>query len=158
MTGFSREAATVEWLNKLLIQTLSIPKPCLLSIAVPVHFLYVSINTCPAEPRYILPLQTVQSRSVVCWIFYPACSDKVNTAVYCLQWNKLMRVKMYLMACAPSEDSHQPVHSQSLFVCVEVLWSSQPHGVMSSAVSLPDHTFTGPTESSKGLTSIVHIL
>ena len=28
----------------------------------------------------------------------------------------------------------------SLFVCVEVLWSSQP---MSSAVSFPNHTFTG---------------
>ena len=30
-----------------------------------------------------------------------------------------------------------------VFVCVEVLWPSQPNGVMSSAVSLPNHTFTG---------------
>ena len=30
-----------------------------------------------------------------------------------------------------------------LFVCVEVLGPSQPNGVMSSAVSLPNHTFTG---------------
>ena len=30
-----------------------------------------------------------------------------------------------------------------LFVCVEVLWPSQPNWVMSSAVSLPNHTFTG---------------
>ena len=30
-----------------------------------------------------------------------------------------------------------------LFVCVEVLRPSQPDGVMSSAVSLPNHTFTG---------------
>ena len=30
-----------------------------------------------------------------------------------------------------------------LFVCVEVLWPSQPLGVMSSAVNLPNHTFTG---------------
>ena len=29
------------------------------------------------------------------------------------------------------------------FVCVEVLRSNQPNGVMSSAVSLPNHTFTG---------------
>ena len=29
------------------------------------------------------------------------------------------------------------------FVCVEVLRPSQPNGVMSSAVSLPYHTFTG---------------
>ena len=28
-------------------------------------------------------------------------------------------------------------------VCVEVLRPSQPNGVMSSAVSLPNHTFTG---------------
>ena len=30
-----------------------------------------------------------------------------------------------------------------LFVCVEVLRPSQPNGVMSSAVNLPNHTFTG---------------
>ena len=30
-----------------------------------------------------------------------------------------------------------------MFVCVEVLQPSQPNGVMSSAVSLPNHTFTG---------------
>ena len=29
------------------------------------------------------------------------------------------------------------------FVCVEVLRPSQPHTVMSSTVSLPNHTFTG---------------
>ena len=28
-------------------------------------------------------------------------------------------------------------------VCVEVLRPSQPNGVMSSAVNLPNHTFTG---------------
>ena len=30
-----------------------------------------------------------------------------------------------------------------LFVCVAVLRPSQPNGVMSSVVSLPNHTFTG---------------
>ena len=30
-----------------------------------------------------------------------------------------------------------------LFVCVAVLQPSQPNGVMSSAISLPSHTFTG---------------
>ena len=29
------------------------------------------------------------------------------------------------------------------FACVEVLRPSQPNGIMSSAVSLPNHTFTG---------------
>ena len=36
------------------------------------------------------------------------------------------------------------------FVCVQVLWCSQPSGVMLSTVSLPN--------PSKQLTSIVHIL
>ena len=30
-----------------------------------------------------------------------------------------------------------------VFVCVEALRPSQPNGVMLSAVSLPNHTFTG---------------
>ena len=34
------------------------------------------------------------------------------------------------------------VPAQVLFVCVEVLQPSQPNGVMSSTVSLPNHTFT----------------
>ena len=33
--------------------------------------------------------------------------------------------------------------SKMVFVCVEVLWPNQPNGVMSSMVSLPNHTFTG---------------
>ena len=33
----------------------------------------------------------------------------------------------------------------SLLVCVEILRPSQPNGVMSSVVSLPNHTFTGQT-------------
>ena len=35
-----------------------------------------------------------------------------------------------------------PEHSSGC-CCVEVLRPSQPNGVMSSAVSLPNHTFTG---------------
>ena len=41
-------------------------------------------------------------------------------------------------------------------VYVEVLWPSQPNGVMLSVVSLPNHTFTGQASSSKWLTSIMH--
>ena len=36
-----------------------------------------------------------------------------------------------------------PKTEKLLFVCVEVLRPSQPNGVMSNAVSLPNHTFTG---------------
>ena len=46
----------------------------------------------------------------------------------------------------------------NMFVCVEVSRPSQPNGVMSSVVSLPNHTFTGQALSSKRLTSIVRIL
>ena len=49
-------------------------------------------------------------------------------------------------------------HGIYLFVCVEVLRPCQPNCVMSSSVSLPNHTFTGKAYSSKQLTSIVHIL
>ena len=37
----------------------------------------------------------------------------------------------------PDQGLHCPL------ICVEVLRPSQPNGVMSSAVSLPNHTFTG---------------
>ena len=34
-------------------------------------------------------------------------------------------------------------NQNTCIVCVEVLRPNQPNGVMSSAVSLPNHTFTG---------------
>ena len=37
----------------------------------------------------------------------------------------------------------EQVVSLERFVCVEVLRLSQPSGVLSNAVSLPSHTFTG---------------
>ena len=51
-----------------------------------------------------------------------------------------------------------PLIQQLLVVCIEFLQPSQPTGVISSVVSLPNHTFTGQAESSKWWTSIVHIL
>ena len=45
---------------------------------------------------------------------------------------------------ANSVDPNQTPNSVvSDLVCVEVLQPSQPNGVMSSVVSLPNHTFTG---------------
>ena len=38
---------------------------------------------------------------------------------------------------------HSISSADSLFDCIEVLRPNQPNGVMSSAVSLPNHTFTG---------------
>ena len=58
-----------------------------------------------------------------------------------------------IKSCVPHVESI----SSPLFVCVEVLRPSQPNEVMSSTVSLPNHTFTGQALSSKRLTSIMHI-
>ena len=46
--------------------------------------------------------------------------------------------KTYKKTC-----NQQRLRLACLFVCVEVLRPSQPNGVMSSVVSLPNHTFTG---------------
>ena len=49
--------------------------------------------------------------------------------------------------CLMNDKSYTYLHPAtgkfSSLVCVEVLRPSQPNGVMSSAVSLPNHTFTG---------------
>ena len=44
------------------------------------------------------------------------------------------------MKCLTELRFYGPVN---MFVCVEVLRPSQPNGVMSSAVSLSNHIFTG---------------
>ena len=45
--------------------------------------------------------------------------------------------------CLYKFDPLKPYFYVVNFVCVEVLRPSQPNGVMLSAVSLPNHTFTG---------------
>ena len=42
-----------------------------------------------------------------------------------------------------------------LYVCVEILWPSQPIRVMLSVVRLPNHTFPGQALSSKQLNKLV---
>ena len=42
-----------------------------------------------------------------------------------------------------SQNLYRTFRDQMYFVCVEVLRPRQPNGVMSSSVSLPNHTFTG---------------
>ena len=52
----------------------------------------------------------------------------------------------FIWAASSKKNAFEHVQSYigvCLFVCVEVLRPSQPNGVMSSAVSLPSHTFTG---------------
>ena len=51
------------------------------------------------------------------------------------------------LSCAQNKTKHglntKKYKIYCLFVCVEVLRPSQPNGVMSSMVGLPNHTFTG---------------
>ena len=68
------------------------------------------------------------------------------------------RQPFLIILCRYPEKGRRDRRDSRDFVCVEVLRPSQPNGVMSSAVSLPNHTFTGQAYSSKRLTSIVHIL
>ena len=66
-----------------------------------------------------------------------------------VDWSKISRV-MLLCACNRSAYNGDWIHlvafptfctrETTVFVCVEVLWPSQPSGVMSS---LPNHTYTG---------------
>ena len=55
--------------------------------------------------------------------------------------SKKMLYAIFFNSSGPVVQVPCPSGDTVLFVCVEVL--PQPNGVMSSAVSLPNHTFTG---------------
>ena len=67
----------------------------------------------------------------------------------CTMAKKKQNNKVVLVICSQGRSRMASTSAQydlglaCLFVCVEVLRPSQPSGVMSSAVSLPNHTFTG---------------
>ena len=62
-------------------------------------------------------------------MFEPLKFDDIGTLAY----TSKNRISL------PRSDKIRP---KTVFVCVEVLRPSQPNRVMSSAVSLPNHTFT----------------
>ena len=55
----------------------------------------------------------------------------------------LVKIPCYLLKSSGNENMGVSWADNSVFVCVEVLRPSQPNGVMSSMVSLPNHIFTG---------------
>ena len=63
---------------------------------------------------------------------------------YCTGKTKIFQnsICYFYSACKSISGKHVTA-ALNMFVCVEVLRPSQPNGVMSSAVSLPNHTFTG---------------
>ena len=68
-------------------------------------------------------------------LFYGKNKKKKKSAICCLLNKPRDRSRL-------SKSSKLLGHPM-MFVCVVVLRPSQPSGVMSSAVSLPNHTFTG---------------
>ena len=56
--------------------------------------------------------------------------------------NFITKVILYYLIFIP-RSTEKVTSTIKLFVCVEVLRPSQPNGIMSSAVSLPNHTLTG---------------
>ena len=68
---------------------------------------------------------SADDKFVIFFLFSPDCSNFSKKICFdiCMKCQNLLK--------------------ETIFVCVEVLRPSQPNGVMSSAVSLPNHTFTG---------------
>ena len=70
-------------------------------------------------------------------LFFYYFSEKIRLGISLKNEPKKKKKKIKILSAAIV------ISALSLFVCVEVLQPSQPNGVMSRAVSLPNHTFTG---------------
>ena len=71
---------------------------------------------------------------VLAGVFQMSTHNMLSSRFFDCVWGLTIRQPLWVILCRLSEN---------LFVCVEVLRPSQPNGVMSSVVSLPNHTFTG---------------
>ena len=80
---------------------------------------------------------------------YLNMQDKANRVAPDQTPQNVASIRVYTVSHSSSSFmAHQQTSSNFTlvmlnFVCVEVLRPSQPNGVMSSAVSLPNHAFTG---------------
>ena len=68
----------------------------------------------------------------------PLDGIKLHSVTYCKEKYEFTYYELHL-----NKPCIWAVSNCTCFVCVEVLQPSQPNGVMSSAVSLPNHTLTG---------------
>ena len=73
---------------------------------------------------------------------------KKNTGWYGIHVTFMLALRQKAIKCLQVKFSAGCLYTKymcifCLFVCVEVLRPSQPNRVMSSAVSFPNHTFTG---------------
>ena len=84
--------------------------------------------------RIKLTIDSKQIFNELCGIYGPQ-TISMRTV---FRWVKALMLGNFLLKMILILEGLKP-----LFVCVVVLRPSQPNGVMSSAVSLPNHTFTG---------------
>ena len=71
----------------------------------------------------------------------PVVVKELKIHFYCLMENS--NANTFALISYYTKLGQLTLLAEELFVCVEVLRPSQPNWVMSSEVSLPNHTFTG---------------
>ena len=69
--------------------------------------------------------------------------EKLNSRFFREKYQIHFKLLFYILPSMLSNNYIPELLTEVLFVCVEVSWPSQPYGVMSSMVSLPNHTLTG---------------
>ena len=79
--------------------------------------------------------------------------DSLLIIIHCVRnvFTDCFSVDVFYSNELQSQKRHKPdqlkvillLHHDGSFNCVEVLPPSQPYGIMSSTVNLPNHTFTG---------------
>ena len=97
-------------------------------------------TTHPAVSYVIIILNKI-SESIYLSIYLSICSLS-----FCFFFNKVhvqVNQTRYDLTWVVRADQTMVMSQPKIGCCVEVLRPSQPNGVMSSAVSLPNHTFTG---------------
>ena len=104
--------------------------------------------TCPVNDEFFINLKDFSLKGKI--ILTGDFNARTGTLNDFAEFDHITRVDDEVLPTNYLEDIILPIHNnvdeiinEQGFVCVEVLRPSQPNVVMSSAVSLPNHTFTG---------------
>ena len=101
-------------------------------------------NKCPPTPtRVFILVGKTLSRPVLHFYSSYRVDTKTNSNTRKGDNSKSKTTRAVILVCNTSSCPVLHFYEVYLFVCVEVLEPSQPNGVMSSTVNLPNHTFTG---------------
>ena len=139
---------TLEWKLKhcmawyLTTETLYLQKKCQYS-KYPKNVCFVLQFYCPVNPTGSCQAWSVYLTTLLLDRLSPLSCLPVLWTFFCQKHfeHKSFWQKSICKQCRPSSDCSWSILRNNF--CVEVLRPSQPNGVMSSAVSLPNHTFTG---------------